>query len=247
MPPARSRRSLPLAALLALTGCGEPSYLFGGPVHERADETSRRGGAVIINGGTSTGAWAEEDTTAAQQPSGSAPEGSASGAGELPSSGEQPPSPVADEQPAGNATPSPAPVAEPAPDPACGDAFEDEVLALVNAIRAQHGKAALRCEPAAGAVADAFSGSMCEEDFFSHVAPDGSTPVSRLADAGVTYIGMGENIAAGQDTPTKVVSDWMDSPGHRANILGDYTHLGVGYRACATPHYHYWTQSFIRR
>ena len=131
----------------------------------------------------------------------------------------------------------------------CGDAYETEVFNLVNIERANQGRAPLLCAVDAGAVARAYSRYMCEARFFSHTGLDGSSPSSRLRDAGVPFYGAGENIAAGQKTPTAVMASWMKSPGHRANILsGGYTHLGVGYHRCVGGKYSaYWTQNFLRR
>ncbi len=120
-------------------------------------------------------------------------------------------------------------------------------MALVNVERAKVGKAALRCHPAVGAVARAYSQSMCDNRFFSHTGHDGSSPWDRIGAAGITYKGAGENIAAGQSTPTKVMTGWMNSPGHKANILGNFTHLGTGYVKCVGGTYgHYWTQNSLR-
>lgn len=210
------------AVLLALAGC-EPADLYGGEDgSDTADTALTRGGVRIINGGTISGAWDEQDTAEAKAAA--------------------PAAPAPEPDPAPPAPPAPA-----APASGCGSALEHEVLELVNAERARYGKPALLCEPAAADVARRFSGAMCSQRFFSHIAPDGSTPVSRLDAAGIRYVSAGENIAAGQKTAAQVMGAWIGSSGHRANILGAFSHLGVGYAACPTPHYHYWTQSFVRR
>ncbi len=130
----------------------------------------------------------------------------------------------------------------------CGNAFETKVLQLVNAERAKKGKPPLECALDAGAVARNYSKYMCEARFFSHTGLDGSSPSSRLHSAGVPFMSAGENIAAGQKTPASVMTSWMNSPGHRANILGNYSHLGTGYHPCSGGRYpHYWTQNFLRR
>ncbi|MCC6751300.1 MAG: transporter, partial [Deltaproteobacteria bacterium] len=66
---------------------------------------------------------------------------------------------------------------------------------------------------------------------------------------GATYVGAGENIALGQPTPAQVMKSWMTSPGHRANILGPFTHLGTGYVPCGTGAFAkpYWTQDFLKK
>ncbi|MCC6748002.1 MAG: hypothetical protein IT371_10115, partial [Deltaproteobacteria bacterium] len=125
------------------------------------------------------------------------------------------------------APPPPAPSTPPSSSTpgSCGNAYETEVLKLVNEERAKQNLSALTCDAAAGKAARAYSQQMCDENFFSHTGPDGSTPASRLKAAGATYVGAGENIALGQPTPAQVMKSWMTSPGHRANILGPFTHL----------------------
>ena len=77
---------------------------------------------------------------------------------------------------------------------------------------------------------------------FDHTRPDGSSCFTALDEAGIRYRAAGENIAYGQRTPEQVVEAWMDSPGHRANILSSYfTAIGVGYRSQGS----YWVQLFV--
>jgi uncharacterized protein YkwD len=142
---------------------------------------------------------------------------------------------------------TPKPDTSPPPTSSCGSAFETEVLALVNTERAKVGKTALKCHLPVAAVARAYSQSMCDNRFFSHTGHDGSSPWDRIKAAGITYKGAGENIAAGQTTPAKVMTSWMNSSGHKANILGNFTHLGTGHVKCVGGKYsHYWTQNFLR-
>ena len=78
---------------------------------------------------------------------------------------------------------------------------------------------------------------------FSHTRPDGSSFSTALTEAGVSYIRSGENIAYGQTTPQQVVQAWMDSAGHRANILdAGFTHIGVGHAVVNGTAY--WAQLF---
>jgi uncharacterized protein YkwD len=122
------------------------------------------------------------------------------------------------------------------PDAATLGAAGQTTLCLVNAERAANGLRALSEESRLTQASAAFSRRMVAEQFFDHVAPDGSTLVQRLTDVG--YISddvdwsAGENIAWGQgnlSTPRSIVTAWMNSPGHRANILnGDYTQIGLG-------------------
>ncbi|MFG2644683.1 CAP domain-containing protein [Streptomyces sp. NPDC048370] len=121
-------------------------------------------------------------------------------------------------------------------------AAEAEVVRLVNEERAKVGCSAVRSDAALANLAGAFSQDMAERGFFDHTDPDGDTPWERARQAGVTGMG-GENIARGQVDAAAVMESWMNSDGHRANILNcDYTTLGVGVHfADGGP---WWTQDF---
>ena len=85
---------------------------------------------------------------------------------------------------------------------------------------------------------------MAARAFYAHTSPDGGEPWHRAAAAGSARRTIGENIACGQRSPAEVVRGWMDSPGHRANILKPaFTHIGVGF-AGGGPAGTYWTQLF---
>jgi len=116
------------------------------------------------------------------------------------------------------------------------------VLTLVNQERARAGCAPLTADPRLDALATAFSDDMAARGYFSHTDPDGRTPWDRAKAASIGYLG-GENIARGQRTPEEVMAAWMNSPGHRANILNcHYTKLGVGvHEGTGGP---WWTQDF---
>ncbi|MFF9818236.1 CAP domain-containing protein [Streptomyces sp. NPDC014006] len=119
---------------------------------------------------------------------------------------------------------------------------EAEVLRLVNEERAKAGLAPLAANSALTGLAENFSDDMAARGFFDHTDPDGHTPWDRAAKAGITGLG-GENIARGQADPAAVVAAWMDSPGHRANILNpDFKTLGVGVHLGAGGPW--WTQDF---
>ena len=94
---------------------------------------------------------------------------------------------------------------------------EGQVLALINAQRAAAGCGALVADRALAAVARAHSADMRDRDFFSHTNPDGLDPFERAAAAGL--YARAENIAYGQPDPAAVMAAWMNSAGHRANIL----------------------------
>lgn len=120
--------------------------------------------------------------------------------------------------------------------------FENEVIRLVNEKRAQYGLKALSTNWELSRVARYKSEDMASKHYFSHTSPTYGTPFQMIQSFGLSYRTAGENIAYGQTTPQKVVDAWMNSSGHRANILNaSYTQIGVGYVANG----HYWTQMFI--
>lgn len=121
-------------------------------------------------------------------------------------------------------------------------AAEAEVLRLVNVERAKVGCSPVAANSALADLAAAFSKAMDVEGFFDHTDPSGATPWDRAAQAGITSLG-GENIARGQADPAAVMEAWMNSPGHKANILNcDFTTLGVGVQfGSGGP---WWTQDF---
>lgn len=147
--------------------------------------------------------------------------------------------------------PPPPPAPEPEPEPPVGqdtpgslDAFEAEVLRLVNEYRAANGLGPLQSDSRLNAAADDWSETMAEGDFFRH-----STP-AQVEEQGYEWRNWGENIAAGQTTPESVVNAWINSPGHRANILNEnYQDIGIGYYYLeddtgSLNYHHYWTQAF---
>ncbi|MBO1915365.1 hypothetical protein J4G37_62370, partial [Microvirga sp. 3-52] len=90
--------------------------------------------------------------------------------------------------------------------------------------------------------ARAKSKDMSSKGYFSHTSPTYGSPFDQMKQFGVSYSAAGENIAMGQRTPAEVVKAWMDSPGHRENILKPgFTHIGIGYDSNGN----YWTQQFI--
>ena len=120
-------------------------------------------------------------------------------------------------------------------------AYESEVVRLVNEIRARYGLSALSADNELARVARLKSQDMRDKGYFSHESPTYGTPFQMLKSFGISYRAAGENIAYGYATPQSVVDAWMNSDGHRANILNaSYTRLGVGYVANG----HYWTQLF---
>ncbi len=137
----------------------------------------------------------------------------------------------------------PPPDAWTAPIVGCDDPVEQQVIALVNASRTSMGLGAVRCDPAMTAVARGHSSDMCSRDYFDHTGLDGRDPFDRLRDGGVRFSSASENIAQGQGDPDEVHTAWMNSAGHRRNILdGDYGRIGVGFDRCGGQRY--WTQVF---
>ncbi|GAA3067073.1 CAP domain-containing protein [Streptomyces glomeratus] len=116
------------------------------------------------------------------------------------------------------------------------------VLALVNEERAKVGCTPVSPSSELTVLAQAFSDDMATRNFFDHTDPNGKDPWDRAATLGITDLG-GENIARGQATAQEVMDAWMNSPGHRANILNcDFKTLGVGvHHGAGGP---WWTQDF---
>ncbi|GAA1922335.1 CAP domain-containing protein [Streptantibioticus ferralitis] len=103
-----------------------------------------------------------------------------------------------------------------------------QVLALVNQERAKAGCVPLTEDPRLGTLAQDFSQEMATRGFFGHTDPDGKSPWDRAAPLGIANLG-GENIARGQAGAQAVMETWMNSPGHRANILDcEYHTIGIG-------------------
>ena len=120
--------------------------------------------------------------------------------------------------------------------------YESEVVRLVNAVRAENGLRPLAVNWELARVARYKSEDMVANRYFSHTSPTYGTPFQMIRSFGLSYRTAGENIAYGQRTPAEVMDAWMNSSGHRANILNaSYTQIGVGY--CADGRY--WTQMFI--
>ena len=119
--------------------------------------------------------------------------------------------------------------------------FASQVVALVNAERAKHGLSALKVDAKVQQAALVRAKETAQS--FSHTRPNGSSFSTALTEAGVSYRRAGENIAYGQSTPQQVMNAWMNSSGHRANILNEnFTTIGVGYTVINGTAY--WTQLF---
>ena len=143
--------------------------------------------------------------------------------------------------------PSETPAAKPdsappqAPSGSAQSSFAAEVASLVNAERARYGLSALTIDIKVQQAAQVRAQETVQS--FSHTRPSGASFSSALTEAGVSYTRAGENIAYGQATPQTVVSAWMDSEGHRANILSrNFTKIGIGYTLSGGAAY--WAQLF---
>jgi uncharacterized protein YkwD len=128
-------------------------------------------------------------------------------------------------------------------------ADEQEVVRLVNLEREIANLHPLAWDNALGAAAWDHSTDMAQQNYFSHTSLDGRQFNQRIAAAGYPYSTGGENIAAGYSTPQALMNGWMNSSGHRANILNaSFCDIGVGYAfGSASSYRHYWTQDFGRR
>lgn len=145
-------------------------------------------------------------------------------------------------------TPAPQEEAAPAPEQKATpsgteiSAFEARVIDLTNEQRRKNGLPNLQPDTALSNVAQEKSNDMQAKNYFSHTSPTYGSPFDMMRDFGVSYNTAGENIAMGQRSAEEVVNAWMNSEGHRKNILSpNYTHIGVGH----TTQGNYWTQMFI--
>lgn len=125
--------------------------------------------------------------------------------------------------------------------------IEHDVIQLCNQERAKHGLQPLRAEWQVSRVARIKSQDMRDRRYFSHTSPTYGSPFDMLRAFNISYRAAGENIAMGQTNAREVVRSWMNSEGHRKNILSPtFTHIGVGYAEGGQGRY-YWTQMFITR
>lgn len=115
----------------------------------------------------------------------------------------------------------------------------EQVCELVNRVRAENGLPPMKLSTRLSNVAQNHANDMYQQGYFSHKNPRGESSFDRMAKEGITYLSAGENIAKGQPTPQDVMMSWMNSPGHRGNILSPkFSKLGVGFRQA------HWVQDF---
>ncbi|MFD4503880.1 CAP domain-containing protein [Streptomyces sp. NPDC058457] len=231
---------------------GERVQADGAPSNTASEQGGTSGSAESRGTGSST----SRDTQRSASPTPTASTSkSASASASTSASASPTPTKTATEKPTPTATPSKkatatpsrtatkAPVKTAAPITSSEEAVvEAEVLKLVNEERAKVGCSALSANSSLTKLAEGFSDDMAARDFFDHTDPDGKTPWDRAAAAGISNLG-GENIARGQATAQAVMDAWMNSEGHRANILNcDFKTLGVGVHfGSGGP---WWTQDF---
>ncbi|MFC8595905.1 CAP domain-containing protein [Streptomyces atroolivaceus] len=196
------------------TPSGKPSEKPSATASKQAAKTPERTKAPAARPEKSTASSPAARTPAAPNPSSAAPSSKP---------------PTHSSKPAAPASPSPT-------------SAQAAVLTLVNQERAKVGCSPVTTSASLTALAQDFSEDMAARDFFGHTDPDGATPWDRAAAAGVQGLG-GENIARGQADAQAVMDAWMNSDGHRANILNcDYKTLGVGvHLGSGGP---WWTQDF---
>jgi uncharacterized YkwD family protein/spore coat assembly protein SafA len=120
--------------------------------------------------------------------------------------------------------------------------IESQVLTIVNKERQSAGMKPLAMDWELQRVARIKACDMATTGYFSHQSPDYGSPFDMMKQYGISFRTAGENIAKGQRSPQEVMQSWMNSPGHRQNILkSDFTHIGVGY--CSQGNH--WVQMFI--
>lgn len=125
-------------------------------------------------------------------------------------------------------------------------AIENEVIKLVNAERSKRGLQTLSANWELCRVARYKSQDMINKNYFSHTSPTYGSPFNMMETFGIKFSAAGENIAMGQRNAAEVMNSWMNSPGHRSNILSPtYTEIGVGLAKSSSGRY-YWTQMFIK-
>ncbi|MCO4851054.1 CAP domain-containing protein [Bacillus vallismortis] len=126
--------------------------------------------------------------------------------------------------------------------PSSVSAYEKKVVELTNAERQKQGLKPLQIDETLSKSARAKSQDMKDKNYFDHQSPTYGSPFDMMKSFGISYKTAGENIAKGQKTPEAVVKAWMNSEGHRKNILNaNFTHIGVGYVESGSI----WTQQFI--
>lgn len=222
----RRRRNSAVAAVVAVAALGTG----GAAVHLYTDGDERDATTVT----------AEAPAPRAKAPAPASPTSSPSPSSSASASPSVSPSPSPSHTPKAKpkkSTPPPAPTsaapvpkpAPPAPAPPASAGTAGQVTELVNAERAKEGCGPVTVNDRLNTAAQRHSADMEAKNYFSHTSQDGRDPGDRITAAGYRWSTYGENIAKGQRTPADVMRSWMDSPGHRANILNcSFKEIGVG-------------------
>lgn len=237
----RVRRRAAGAAVVAACVAGGGLYWFGTrPGDEPGGGTAARtADEVLLTDPTTPGTTPEDSPSASPSPSASASASASPSPSVSPSPraiGSTPPATA--KAPAPRSEASRTPVAQSAP-----SSLGAQVIALVNEERAAAGCGPLTDDAKLRDAAQGHSEDMAARDFFDHTDPDGADPGKRITAAGYRWSTYGENIAKGQQTAESVMTSWMNSPGHRANILNcAFKNIGVGiHDGSGGP---WWTQNF---
>ncbi|MEV0961528.1 sigma-70 family RNA polymerase sigma factor [Streptomyces sp. NPDC049910] len=235
----RRRRTAAVAAAVAalVTAGGTAHLLFGSDESEEPASTVAAPAATSASPSPSASASASPSPSPSASASVSASPSPSVSASASPSTAKPKPKPT-------TAKPRPTPTPEkPAPEPPLPSGDAEQVVALVNAERAKAGCGPVRSNGQLETAARRHSEDMAARGYFDHTSPDGTDPGDRITAAGYQWSTYGENIARGQQSPSSVMTSWMNSPGHRANILNcSFKELGVGiHDASGGP---WWTQAF---
>ncbi|CAM5448208.1 hypothetical protein SCANM63S_01333 [Streptomyces canarius] len=224
--------------MVAACVAGGGLWYFGtdsGPAETREATAARTAGAPVVDLAEPSAVETSSSPSASPSPS---PTTKKPGASKSPRPTRKSATPRA--EPAAPTTPraSRTPQAQPAPTGTVA-----QVVALVNKERAAAGCGPVTEDPQLDKAAQGHSDDMAARGFFYHTDPDGDGPGERITAAGYRWSTYGENIAKGQQTPQAVMDSWMNSPGHRANILNcAFKDIGVGaHDGSGGP---WWTQAF---
>ncbi|MEU8032986.1 sigma-70 family RNA polymerase sigma factor [Streptomyces sp. NPDC049099] len=236
----RMRRRAVSGAVVAACVAGGGLWYFGTDSGPGPDRTNAEQRAAVPVPDLSTPTAGDKSPSASSSPSPSAAKTTK-------------PSPAKKTSPARKSAPTARQSTRPAPAPARTTQAPsqptgtvDQVVALVNKERAAAGCGPLAEDPQLQKAAQGQSDDMAARDFFDHTNPDGADPGQRITAAGYRWSTYGENIARGQQTAAAVMDSWMNSPGHRANILNcSFKNIGVGvHKGTGGP---WWTQDFGAR
>ncbi|MCZ7456873.1 sigma-70 family RNA polymerase sigma factor [Streptomyces sp. WMMC940] len=230
----RRRTTAVAAAVAALVTAGGAAHLLLGPdeSEEPASTVAAPASPEQPSPSQSASPSPSPSTSASPSPSPSVSAG--------PSKAAKPKPKPSTARPKPKATPTPE---APDPEPPLPSGDVEQVVALVNAERAKAGCGPVRSNDKLETAARRHSEDMAARGYFDHTSPDGTDPGDRITAAGYRWSTYGENIARGQQSPSSVMDSWMNSPGHRANILNcSFKELGVGiHDASGGP---WWTQAF---